>query len=313
MNAWLISLHDNIRVSLGVIAGVISFLTILSLGFFFLFSNMLPDKRSVADDRIIIQIFDLPVLQQKTLLQENNPASEEMEALDSILDTERLTQEIASIPGIRDVDILDRADFQSSLAEWMNIQDWELPLPVLIEAETDGTHDASLLDHRIRDVIGEYRQVRIDDPRQWRSQWNRTLDWIRGLLVVFLIALLIIGASVIIHAVSAMSASRHRELVVLHILGATEDDILKRFGRPVLKALALGYLGAVIPASLALAMLVYFLDQSIEAQFSLSAIHVTQIGIMALLLPAQLGIGRIVTYSTIRYRLRSLEIEGDSS
>ena len=169
-----------------------------------------------------------------------NPAPARMEAALEVL---------RALPAVREAQAVDPARMAELLRPWLG-DVAGLPLPGVIELRlADLAADPVLIGDRVAEAVPgavtEAHGVFV----------ARLAGVARALSVAALVALLlvaVVGASVVVLAVRAGIAARRDSVMVLHMLGAADRDIARRFAR---RTAWLALLGAILGVALAAALL----------------------------------------------------------
>jgi cell division transport system permease protein len=153
-------------------------------------------------------------------------------------------------PGIVSVDLLEPAETARLLEPWLGVSvplD-ELPVPRLIDLriDPDGGADVAALRQKLASVVPN---ARLDDQRPGLQQMRVAAHRIEGILAASItVALLLVAVSAVFAVRTALIADRS-VAGLLHVLGAADADIARRFA---IRSLRLGLLGGVIGAVAAL-------------------------------------------------------------
>jgi len=158
-----------------------------------------------------------------------------------------------------------------------------LPVPTLIDIERkpDSLLTAEDVRQQLKSIVSD---VRVDDHTSWLSDLNNLVDGLT-LIAAFVILLtgitLIIAVSLICHAIIA---TEQETMSLLHVLGATDDDIAHHFlihtRRLSWPASLVGFLLAMASTALLLYFLRHFADPSM-----LEWSHWMVLGAMTFLVP----------------------------
>ena len=155
---------------------------------------------------------------------------------------------LTGIEGVQTVRLLPEAELVAMLEPWLGagIASGDVPIPVLIDVEL--TRRASPADvGRIEAALAEtVPGVRVDAQSDWlRPVYDAlaALQWLAlGLIVLVILATV---AAVWLAARSALAAARET-VEIIHLLGATDRQIIAVFLRTVLRESAFGALVGTI-------------------------------------------------------------------
>jgi cell division transport system permease protein len=152
--------------------------------------------------------------------------------------------------GIQSANLLDPKEIARLLEPWLgpNVPLDELPAPRLIDLPIDpaGPPDLATLRHQLASVAPE---ARLDDHRPWLAGQRAAAHRVEGVLaLVIALALVLIALSTVFAVRAALRAERS-VVELVHLLGAAEAAIARRF---TTRSLALGLAGGIIGAAAAL-------------------------------------------------------------
>lgn len=152
-----------------------------------------------------------------------DPAAEESR-IDLVL------AQLRGIQGIREIEVLDRAAAAALLEPWLGdaAADPALPLPVLIGVRHAGDAGRAAAEARAR-LAEALPEARVDDHRGWLGG---LLDLTRGLEILALFLLLLVGAAAVVTVVfvTRTGLAVHRPVIeLLHLMGARDGQVAGRF------------------------------------------------------------------------------------
>ncbi|WP_341915254.1 FtsX-like permease family protein [Ferrovibrio terrae] len=161
---------------------------------------------------------------------------------------------LRSVPGITDVQIIDRRAVEALLQPWLGAEalQADLPLPGMIDV-TLGDNAALSIEALSARLQGAVPGARLDDPKPWLDrlvQLGRLLQSLGG-GIVLLVGLA--AAAMVIFATRAGLAARRDTIELLHLIGAEDGYIARQFQRHVASQ---AIRGGIIGAGLAAAVLV---------------------------------------------------------
>lgn len=157
---------------------------------------------------------------------------------------DRALAALRGIAGVREIEVLDRAAAAALLEPWLGeaAADPALPLPVLIGVRHAGDAVGAAAEARTR-LAEALPDARVDDHRGWLGG---LLDLTRGLEVLALFLLLLVGAAAVVTVVfvTRTGLAVHRPVIeLLHLMGARDAQVAGRFQA---HAFRLGLLGGLI-------------------------------------------------------------------
>lgn len=182
--------------------------------------------------------------------------------------------------GIARADVLDDARLAALLEPWLGPSNVVagLPLPRLIDVETNGSVDADALRQRLAAVV---TGISVDDHRVWLDRLIRlvgAIEWV-ALAILVLIGLATVGT--VVYTTRTGLAVHRQAIEVLHLIGAQDAYVARQFAG---RALSLGLRGGLIglllalPALTAVSYLAAHIDAGLLPKASLDA---TQWGMLA--------------------------------
>lgn len=146
-----------------------------------------------------------------------------------------------AVPGVRRVAIVSEAEIERLLSPWLGAGGLELPSPALIDVDLDDPAALPVLERAVRAAAPS---ARTDAHAHWLAPLKsliETLGWLAVMLILLVAAAT--AAAVVLAARAALNT--YRETIdVLHLLGATDNQIAKLFQhRAAVDALIGGALG----------------------------------------------------------------------
>jgi cell division transport system permease protein len=188
------------------------------------------------------------------------PAETSKARLDTVLALIRQT------PGIGSVRLLEPAETARLLEPWLgpSVPLDVVPVPRLIDLRSDATGrlDVAVLRQQLATVVPE---ARLDDQQPWPKGMRGAAHRIEGILAAgIVVALLLVAASSGFAVRVALMADRS-PAALLHLLGAADSDIARRFA---VRSLRLGLLGGAIGVVAALLTIVVLGDPSTIVQLA---------------------------------------------
>ncbi|MGR6330676.1 cell division protein FtsX [Sphingomonas sp. XXL09] len=161
---------------------------------------------------------------------------------------------LRATPGVRRVQLVDRAALTRLLAPWLGeaSSDADLPIPAMIDVDLAPGGNADT-------VAGIARRIsassRVDRHASWMSPVSgllTTLTWLAlGLVVLMLSAM----AAVVVLAARAGLETHRATIEVMHMLGSTDVQVARLFQRRIARDAALGAAAGGIAALAVLALI----------------------------------------------------------
>jgi cell division transport system permease protein len=177
--------------------------------------------------------------------------------------------------GISRADVLDDARLAALLEPWLGPSSVVagLPLPRLIDVETDGGVDVGALRQRLAAAVAG---ISVDDHRVWLDRLIRlvaAIEWVATAILV-LIGLATVGT--VVYTTRTSLAVHHQAIEVLHLIGAQDTYVARQFaGRALSLGLRGGLIGLILalPALIAVGYLAAHIDASLLPKVSLGAVQ----------------------------------------
>ena len=177
--------------------------------------------------------------------------------------------------GIARADVLDDARLAALLEPWLGPSSVVagLPLPRLIDVETNGNVDVDALRQQLAAAVNG---VSVDDHRVWLDRLIRLVDaveWV-ATAILALIGLATIGT--VVYTTRTSLAVHHQAIEVLHLIGAQDTYVARQFaGRALSLGLRGGLIGLILalPALLAVSYLAAHIDAGLLPKASLGAVQ----------------------------------------
>ncbi len=139
---------------------------------------------------------------------------------------------LAGLPGVTEVQALDRAAAEKLLEPWLgkgNIPD-DLPIPHLVTVELDPLHPASVASMNTALGAGGL-DATVDDHRRWMHDVEASGAAVRGVAIIGTLLVAAAAGAVIAFATRAGLAARRDVVEVLHLSGARDRYIAGLFQR----------------------------------------------------------------------------------
>jgi len=209
---------------------------------------------------------------QGRLTVEIPPPSDGAEKSQSEL-VKSVLNELKSFPGVKNAEKLPEKEVSRLLSPWISEKSVleSLPVPVLIDIQSSDaqTLDTEALDRKLLSI---HSGIKIDNHADWLSQLLNivhSLSFIAGLMVLLTAATLAITIALICRAAMAL---QHETIELLHVIGATDKDIVKQFQihtrKLSLPAAITGFLLALLTILLLSSMMEHFLGHAPSFNFS---------------------------------------------
>ena len=158
---------------------------------------------------------------------------------------------LAGLPGVTEVQALDRAAAEKLLEPWLgkgNIPD-DLPIPHLVTVELDAQHPASVAAMNTA-LSSAGLDATVDDHRRWMHDVEASGAAVRGVAIIGTLLVAAAAGAVIAFATRAGLAARRDVVEVLHLSGARDRYIAALFqGRFAFLAARAGLYGALTAAA----------------------------------------------------------------
>lgn len=143
---------------------------------------------------------------------------------------------LQKIDGVLGAEQLDQEEMQKLLSPWLGEHDdlWnKLPIPVLVTVTMEERSDA--VTQKIRNITHKLMpDARVDAHEEWLTSLLKLAHGLNLTSLLVLVAILAVTAIVIAGAVRSRMAIHHKELELLHIMGATDRYITRQFVRYIL-------------------------------------------------------------------------------
>ncbi len=158
---------------------------------------------------------------------------------------------LAGLPGVTEVQALDRAAAEKLLEPWLgkgNIPD-DLPIPHLVTVELDPQHPATVGAMNAA-LSAAGLDATVDDHRRWMHDVEASGVAVRGVAIIGTLLVAAAAGAVIAFATRAGLAARRDVVEVLHLSGARDRYIAGLFQRRfAFLAARAGLYGAVTAAA----------------------------------------------------------------
>ncbi len=139
---------------------------------------------------------------------------------------------LAGLPGVTEVQALDRAAAEKLLEPWLgkgNIPD-DLPIPHLVTVELDPQHPAGVAAMNAA-LAAAGLDATVDDHRRWMHDVEASGAAVRGVAITGALLVAAAAGAVIAFATRAGLAARRDVVEVLHLSGARDRYIAGLFQR----------------------------------------------------------------------------------
>ena len=170
-----------------------------------------------------------------------------------------LRRAAAAQPFVRSARAVDPAELQATLGQWFGTADGDdpvlrsLPMPALVDVDFVG-EDRSGHMAQLRALVERVAPgARIIPHAEWLgpvARLIRSLAWIAGALVLLMTAA---SAAIVIMAARAALGTHYATIEMLHLIGATDQQIARLFQRRITIDTAYGVaLGTAVAAAILL-------------------------------------------------------------
>ena len=156
--------------------------------------------------------------------------------------------EISSLPGVKSVQLVTKEEGLKQLQSQIGSQYSDLltgfkenPLPIKLVVKATDPQQTVQVAHEISDVQGV---AKVNDGESYLGPLFTTLNTIRNIGVVFVLALLVMTMFLISNTIKITIFSRRREIEIMKLVGATNWFIRWPF---LIKGMIIGAVGALIP------------------------------------------------------------------
>jgi cell division transport system permease protein len=154
-------------------------------------------------------------------------------------------------PGIVSVRRIGQEDLRELLKPWLgsDTSGADIPIPAMIEVDLslDGR---SRFEHIRADVIRAAPSARVDDNADWLAPLRKLTGVLRGLAAALVLLMAGATAATVVLATRAAFNTHQATIEILHMMGATDDQMARLFQRRIafdaLFGGAIGLAGAII-------------------------------------------------------------------
>lgn len=147
-------------------------------------------------------------------------------------ETQKLYREFENHPLIKSIKILEQEDIQGLLSPWIgeNLTLDDIPLPGLLalELKNSASENIEVLKRDIRDV-SEY--ANLETHHEWLADLINFVNALKNISVIVLIIILTTTIIAIITGIRTRLAIHHKEIDLLHAIGATDNYIARQLQR----------------------------------------------------------------------------------
>lgn len=163
-----------------------------------------------------------------------------------------LMSALKKVDGVIKVERLGQKQMQEMLEPWLGGVSglWEdLPIPALVTVTLDARSDKNVGDIKAvtRKIVPD---ATVDAHEEWLSDLLKLVSSLRLVALIIFCLMMTVTAAVVGGAVRSRMAIHHRELELLHIMGASDSYITMQFVRYImiqsLKGVGLGMIMGVI-------------------------------------------------------------------
>ncbi|WP_422059337.1 cell division protein FtsX [Sphingopyxis sp.] len=167
----------------------------------------------------------------------------------------RLRRTAAAQPFVRSARAVEQAELKATLGQWFGSDEGDdpvlnsLPLPALVDIDFVGEDRAGHMGQLRALVAREAPGARIIPHAEWLgpvARLIRSLAWVAGALVVLMT---LASAAVVIMTARAALGTHYTTIEMLHMIGATDQQITRLFQRRIAIDTAYGIaLGSAVAA-----------------------------------------------------------------
>jgi cell division transport system permease protein len=147
-----------------------------------------------------------------------------------------LARDLEKIDGVREAKALTRAELRALVEPWLGDDEKALaglPVPRLLSLTLSERKPETL--QRVRDLVTESApQARLDSHDEWLGGILRLARGFQFMSLALIAVIGLVTAMTISGAVKARMAIHHRELELLHVMGASDRYIMRQFQRYIL-------------------------------------------------------------------------------
>ena len=157
-------------------------------------------------------------------------------------------------PAVATARPLDEAEMAKLLSPWLGDNDLakELPIPALIDLRLSGKQSAFIaLEHQLEAIEG----VEVDNHSAWVNDLRHLSNVSIGVIYTLLGLIIMASLLILILLIKATMAAHHDVIELLHLVGATDDFIIRQLQRHMIFISALGAALGLVAATLLLWLL----------------------------------------------------------
>ena len=198
-------------VALSAVATVMSYLASIALGVSLVISSATEGWIEQSASQATVQVVETPRL----------TADEQVPAV---------LAELKRWPQIAEARVLSDAELDALLAPWLgsdNLSD-DLPIPVLIEITPLPQQSLPAQELRVR-LAAVAPGARLNLHQRWRERARDAAQQLSWAIGVMLALIAVVTAIVVLFATRAGLSANHDILQILHLIGAQDDFIARRF------------------------------------------------------------------------------------
>ncbi|MFD1678168.1 permease-like cell division protein FtsX [Alicyclobacillus fodiniaquatilis] len=159
----------------------------------------------------------------------------------------QVANEIRQMPGVASVQVISKAEglsqFEGEFGDYKDVlkQLNQNPLPIQLVVKASKPQDTVHVANEVKQ-ISEIKK--ISDAQQVVGSLFKTLNMLRNIGLVFVIALLITSMFLISNTIRITIFSRRREIEIMKLVGATNGFIRWPF---VIEGMLIGFFGSLVP------------------------------------------------------------------
>lgn len=176
----------------------------------------------------------------------------EAEARDAIV--ARLAKKLSTMPGVTKVAVVPRTELMRNLEPWLgtDLDAAQIPVPALIDVDLHGTAQQS--DAAARAITDAARAISPETRTQAHAAYLApvaTLVSTIGWIAIGIVALMVVATGcVVVLAAKGAHATHRGTIEVMHMLGATDGQVMRLFQRRMTRDVSfgaiVGLLGALV-------------------------------------------------------------------
>jgi cell division transport system permease protein len=164
---------------------------------------------------------------------------------------QQVADQIRQMPDVSSVQVISKNEGMAEMKKELGSEMSDVlnafkqnPLPIQLVVKPKDPHEITAVADQVKLIHGI---AAVRDPHQLASAIFRTLDVIRDVGVVFVVALLITSMFLTSNTIRITIFSRRREIEIMKLVGATNWFIRWPF---IVEGMLIGFFGSIIPVAL---------------------------------------------------------------